>query len=180
MITRAFNPVAATALLTLTLAIPVARAENVCGPDHRAARSADVEALCERSRRWIAVFKSGDIDGLMRLYTPDAQVALHGQPKLTGLAAIRAFFTPVLAARPKVEFLLDVEDIQVQGDFAWLVSGYWYTSDSGDGKPYRDAGRSLLIYQRDRSVRPGGEWKIRVDIDQGTPDVAFPPPLRAR
>ena len=36
----------------------------------------------------------GDIDALMQLYMPDAVVALHDQPKLKGLDAIRAYFAP--------------------------------------------------------------------------------------
>lgn len=34
-----------------------------------------------------------------------------------------------------------------------------------------DAGRSLLIYRFEQ-----GQWKIAVDIDQATPDVAWPSP----
>jgi uncharacterized protein (TIGR02246 family) len=152
---------------------------NVCAPGLASRRSADVEAICAQGRAWIRAFKAGDIDGLMALYRPDAQVALHGQRKLDGIAAIRAYFAPALAARPDVQFLLDVEDIQVQGDVAWLVSGYWYTSIAGDGKRYEDAGRSLLIYRRDRSGGRIGAWQIQVDIDQATPDVSFPPPPAA-
>jgi uncharacterized protein (TIGR02246 family) len=163
-------PAPAPAIATRT-----ARA-SVCSPTPAARRSADIEAICAQGRAWIRAFKGGDIDGLMRLYMPDAQVALHGQRKLDGLAAIRAFFAPALAARPDVQFLLDVEDIQVQGDVAWLVSGYWYTSVGRDGQRYEDAGRSLLIYRRDRSGGGAGEWKIQVDLDQATPDVTFPPP----
>jgi uncharacterized protein (TIGR02246 family) len=152
---------------------------NVCAPGQASRRSADVEAICAQGRAWIRSFKAGDIDGLMALYRPDAQVALHGQRKLDGVGAIRAFFAPALAARPDVQFLLDVEDIQVQGDVAWLVSGYWYTSIGRDGKRYEDAGRSLLVYRRDRSRGRAAEWQIQVDIDQATPDVTFPPPPAA-
>ncbi len=152
---------------------------NVCAPSPSLRRSADVEAICAQGRAWIRAFKAGDIDGLMALYRPDAQVALHGQRKLDGIAAIRAFFAPALAARPDVQFLLDVEDIQVHGDVAWLVSGYWYTSIGRDGQRYEDAGRSLLVYRRDRSRGRVGEWQIQVDIDQATPDVTFPPPPAA-
>jgi uncharacterized protein (TIGR02246 family) len=174
--------VAATdAAVAASAAAPAPRTAraNVCAPASAARRSADVEAICAQGRAWIRAFKGGDIDGLMGLYMPDAQVALHGQRKLDGLAAIRAFFAPALAARPDVQFLLDVEDIQVQGDVAWLVSGYWYTSVSRDGPRYEDAGRSLLVYRRDRGRGGAGEWKIQVDIDQATPDVTFPPPAGA-
>jgi len=150
---------------------------SVCAPQASAARSADVQAICAQARRWIEVFEAGDIEGLMTFYMPDAEVALHGQPKLVGAAAIRAFFAPVLAARPKVDFRLDVEQVRVDGDSAWLMSRYWYVSEPRDGgASYTDAGRSLLVYRRDRGASPDGEWKILVDIDQGTPDVTFPIP----
>lgn len=150
---------------------------SVCAPAASSARSADVATICAQAQRWIEVFEAGDIDGLMRLYMPDAEVALHGQPKLVGVAAIRAFFAPVLAARPKVTFRLDVEQVRVDGDSAWLMSRYWYVSEPRDGgAAYTDAGRSLLVYRRDRGASRQGEWKILVDIDQGTPDVSFPIP----
>ncbi|MEZ5514986.1 MAG: SgcJ/EcaC family oxidoreductase [Steroidobacteraceae bacterium] len=165
------------AVSTLALA-QLARAddsENLCASAAQERRGADVRAICEQARRWIALFKAGDIDGLMSLYTPDAQVALHGQAKLTGSNAIRAYFAPALAAKRDVEFLLHVEDIRVYGDVAYLLSRYWYRSVK-DGEPtYQDAGRSLLIYRRDAT----GPWRIHVDIDQATPDVTFPPPPTA-
>ena len=144
-------------------------------------QSADVAAICENGRLWIVAFKAGSIDQLMALYRPDAQVALHGQSKLIGREAVRAYFAPTLAAHSPVEFLLDVEDVRVYGNVAYLISRYCYSSQTGDGRAFQDAGRSLSIYRRDAhgaSGRPG-PWQIQVDIDQATPDVAFPPPPTA-
>ena len=168
------------ALSGFALAQTGADGANICAAAVRSARQRDVAAICQHGREWISAFTSGDIDRLMSLYTPDAQVALHGQHKLRGKESIRAFFAPALAARPKVQFLLQVEDIRVHGDVAYLISKYWYTSDSQDGKRYQDAGRSLLIYRRHRSGQRVGAWKIQVDIDQASPDVAFPAPASAR
>jgi len=125
------------------------------------------------AREWIVAFKAGDIDALMKLYTPDAFVALHGQPAMRGKAAIRDYFAPKLGTA-EVEFVLDFEEIQVHGDVAHLVSKYWYLSvPEGGGEPLRDAGRSALIYKK----APDGSWLIYLDIDQQTPDVSFPAPL---
>jgi ketosteroid isomerase-like protein len=93
-----------------------------------------------------------------------------------GVAAIRAGFAPALAAKPDVRFLLDIEDIRVDGDHAFLISKYWYESHGGGLPDIWDAGRSLIEYQRDDD----GRWKILVDIDQATPDVTFPPSPDAR
>ncbi len=173
----------AVVLLGAVGASSVAQADaatNVCDPSGKALRNRDVVAICQHGRDWISAFKDGDIDRLMRLYRPDAQVALHGQRKLNGIAEIRAFFSPALAAHPRVEFLLHVEDIRIRGDMAYLISRYWFTSETADGKKLQDAGRSLLVYQRERSAKRAGPWQIQVDIDQATPDVSFPPPASAR
>ena len=177
-------------LLALTgLAVPASAADTASQPDREpniclspptGPSARDIRLICEHGREWIRAFKAGDINALMALYRPDAQVALHGQPKLIGIEAIRAYFAPTLAAKPQVEFLLHVEDIRVQGDFAYLISRYWFTAAGTDGKPFQDAGRSLLIYRRDSGNRRSAGWKIQVDIDQASPDVSFPVPPSAR
>jgi uncharacterized protein (TIGR02246 family) len=159
-----------SAIFTVILAI----AGPVIASGHTTSR--DEEAIRKNTRDWVANFKAGDIDGLMKLYMPDARVALHGQPIRIGIGAIRAGFAPGLAAKPDVSFLLDIEEMRIHGDHAFLVSKYWYTSHGGGLPDLADAGRSLVEYQRDRD----GMWKILVDIDQATPDVAFPPSATAR
>ena len=133
------------------------------------------QAIALAAREWITTFKGGDVDALMRLYEPDAYVALHGQPALRGLDAVRAYFAPRIG-QGKVEFLLDIERIDVHGRTAHLISGYWFTLEQPGRPAYQDAGRSLLIYRKGRD----GRWRIAVDIDQGTPDITFPAPPQAR
>lgn len=153
-----------------------ADAPDLCAPAQYAKLSADARAICDHGKAWIGRFKAGDIDGLMALYEPDAQVALHGQKKLRGVAEIRAFFAPSLAARPEVSFELHVEDIRIHGELAMLVSRYWYTSTARRGERYQDAGRSALIYKRVPGKSGSERWRILLDIDNNTPDVAFPKP----
>lgn len=136
-----------------------------CAPERN-----DVALIKAAADEWIVAFKAGDIDALMSLYMIDAFVALHGQPALRGIDEIRAYFAPKMGTAD-VEFLLEYEQIEVHGDVAHLVSKYWYTgTPKAGGEPYRDAGRSALIYKRDAD----GRWKIYLDIDQATPDVNFP------
>jgi len=138
-----------------------------CAPERN-----DVALIEAAADEWIVAFRTGDIDALMSLYMPNAFVALHGQPALRGSDEIRAYFAPKMGTA-NVEFLLEYEQIEVHGDVAHLVSKYWYTGTPKEGgDPYRDAGRSALIYKRDTD----GRWKIYLDIDQATPDVSFPPP----
>jgi uncharacterized protein (TIGR02246 family) len=118
---------------------------------------------------WLSAFKAGDLERLMALYMPDALVALHGQPALHGQDAIRAYFAPGMG-KSDIDFKIEIDSIHVHGRTADLVSRYWFTAKPHDGgAAYRDAGRSVVLYKRDED----GRWKIRLDMDQATPDVRF-------
>ena len=135
----------------------------------RADEAADVAAIEQVAQRWIELYTAGDLDGLMTLYTEDAVVALHGRPALRGVEQVRNFFAPGMG-KSRVTFAIDIEEIQVHGDTAHLLSKYYLTAEPRDGGDvYRDAGRSLLIYKRS----PDNEWKLYLDIDQATPDAQF-------
>lgn len=140
-----------------------------------AATPADEAAIRSHGRQWVQAFKAGDIDALMRLYTPDAEVALHGKPKLKGIAAIRGYFAPLLVTPPDADFLLAEESLVVDRDQAMFMSKYWFTLRTPTGE-IRDPGRSLIVYRRGAD----GVWRIRVDIDQAAPDVTYPPPPDAK
>ncbi len=133
------------------------------------AEQAEIEAL---GHTWIEAFRSGDLETLMSLYEPDAIVALHGKPALRGLSEVREYMTSA-AGRGDIEFVVDLERIEVNGDLAYLVSGYWFSVTPEDSdEAIRDSGRSVLIFRRGSDDR----WRIAVDIDQATPDVVFPAP----
>lgn len=122
--------------------------------------------------RWIKHYLAGDLDALMTLYTDDARVMLHEQPALVGKQAIRAFFAGSMG-KNDVKFEIDVERAEIFGNVAYLISKYWMTVTPPNGvEPWRDAGRSLLIYKKSDD----GQWLIHADIDQATPDVVWPAP----
>ena len=129
----------------------------------------DIAAVEQVAQRWIDLYTAGDLDRLMTLYTDDAIVALHGRPALRGVEQIRNFFAPGMG-KSRVTFEIDIEEIQIHGDTAHLLSKYYLTAEPrSGGDTYRDAGRSLLIYKRNAD----NEWKLYLDIDQATPDAQF-------
>jgi uncharacterized protein (TIGR02246 family) len=155
------------ALIALFLAAPA-----LAGPEEDAVR--------DTGRQWLSHFKAGDLESLMSLYADNPQVALHGQPKLSGREAVRAYFAPRLKSgpggtKPDTDFLLLEESIEVRGNTAIAISKYWLTLRTG-GNEYKDAGRSLLVYTKGQD----GQWRIAHDIDQATPDVTFPAPPEAQ
>ena len=129
----------------------------------------DEAAIRAHAGTWLGFYLSGDIDGLMTLYEPDAVVALHDQPALRGVEQIRAYFAPTRGLAD-VTFELAFEHIEIHHDLAWIVSKYWLRATAkSSGYVYEDAGRSMLIYRRGSD----GEWRIAADLDNNTPDVSM-------
>ena len=121
--------------------------------------------------KWARYYEQGDLDGLMTLYVDDAIVALHGQPALFGIEAIREYFSTRIGKTDST-FELEYELRETHGEIAYIISKYWLKAvDNETGNNYLDAGRSLLVYKKH-----DGQWKIAADIDQATPDVSWPAP----
>lgn len=151
-------------------------AGDLCAARNLAQLDSESRSICEHGAEWIKRFKDRDLDALMKLYVEDAVVALHGQKMLEGRDSVKNYFAKSMAAVKSVEFELAVERIEIHGDVAHLLSKYWFTSTQPDGRVIQDAGRSLLIYKKDRSEKGPGRWKIAFDIDQNSPDIRFPAP----
>ncbi len=107
----------------------------------------------------------------MTLYADDAVIALHGQPAMFGKEAVRDFFAPRLG-KADAQFEIEHEVVKTSGDVGYAISKYWLRIENPQsGFVYKDAGRSLLVYElRD------GRWLIAADVDQATPDVSWPSP----
>ena len=133
---------------------------------------ADFETeIAAEGGKWAQYYEQADLEGLMTLYVDDAIVALHGQPALFGITEIREYFSTRIGKAESV-FELDYELRETHGDIAYIISKYWLkATDNETGVIYKDAGRSLLVYKKQ-----DGRWKIAADIDQATPDVAWPAP----
>ena len=133
---------------------------------------ADFETdIAAEGGKWASFYEQEDLEGLMTLYVDDAIVALHGQPALFGIDAIREYFSTRIGKAESV-FELDYELRETHGDVAYIISKYWLkATDKRTGQVYKDAGRSLLVYKK-----RDGQWKIAADIDQSTHDVTWPAP----
>ncbi len=108
----------------------------------------------------------------MTLYSEDVIVALHGQPKLEGIDAVRNYFANRIG-QWNSQFELQIERVEMGEKRAWLMSKYWFIATVKDsGAQFKDAGRSLLVYD----LTEDGRWLISADIDQTSPDVAWPSP----
>ena len=115
--------------------------------------SADVEtALQAKVQEFEAALRARDLERVMALYADDAVFMPPNSPALSGSAAIRQFWTGLLAA-PNVEADLIIEDIETCGDLAIERGRLEITA------PFRDSGKYLVVW-RNR----GGRWQIVSDI----------------
>ena len=157
-----------TVAMRTVMALVVATVLAIVAPGSRADFTREIEA---EGGKWANFYEQEDLEGLMTLYVDDAIVALHGQPALFGIDAIREYFSTRIGKAESV-FELDYELRETHGEIAYIISKYWLkATDKQTGEIYKDAGRSLLVYKKQN-----GQWKIAADIDQATPDVIWPAP----
>lgn len=144
-----------TAAIALTLAVP----------SPATARDAATE-LAAAGTEWNRVYASGDWAALRRLYTDDAWLMTDKAPIQKGADAIIAFLRRYRDAGARVTFRFENEDVRVDGRIGTVIARYWMTAQLPGRPEIRTAGRSILIYRRER-----GRWLLWRDMDNTTPDV---------
>ncbi|MGH2585130.1 MAG: YybH family protein [Dehalococcoidia bacterium] len=104
---------------------------------------------------------TGDLDGLVALYEPDAAFVPQSGQVVAGTAALRDTLAAFLALKPAItgETLQEVQANEVA-----LVTNRWELRGAGpDGQPVSMAGVSADILRR----QPDGSWRILIDSPWG-------------
>ncbi|MBY0423448.1 MAG: SgcJ/EcaC family oxidoreductase [Parvularculaceae bacterium] len=132
-----------------------------------AAKNADERALDAFSAAWRAAYQSGDFDRLRDLYEPDAWLMTRDQPARKGREAILAYFMASRSPDSKAAIAFDVENVVVDPPYAFKIARWRLESPKAVGEPFRDAGRSLVVFKKGVD----GQWRLWRDIDNRTPDA---------
>ena len=107
------------------------------------------------------MIQAGDIDGLVQLYDPDIVMMMEPGKVRVGLDALREYFTPLLALRPKMKFtrisFLEADGV-AQLSYRWEVTG-----TAPDGSIVEQKGVSSDVVRR----RPDGSWAVIIDNPNG-------------
>ena len=127
---------------TTTTSAPMASAS---GEDVNATIRANAEAFDSAMR-------AGNVDGFMSAYADDAVLLPPNAPAFSGSAAIRQFWSGLLAAG-KTDVDLIVVNVYSSGDLAIERGHYELTT------PFKDSGKYIVVW-RNR----GGRWQIIDDI----------------
>ena len=104
-----------------------------------------------------AAFNSGNLEALMALYEPDAQLVPQPGQVTTGHEAIRQALLQFLALKGTMQ--VTTRYVIREGAIA-LLSGQWHLKGSGpDGKSVEMGGKSVEVARR----QPSGEWLLMID-----------------
>ena len=104
-----------------------------------------------------AAFNSGNLEALMALYAPDAQLVPQPGQVITGHEAIRQALQQFLALKGAMQI---TTRYVIRGDAIALLSGQWHLKGSGpDGKSIEMGGKSAEVARRQST----GEWLFAID-----------------
>jgi uncharacterized protein (TIGR02246 family) len=119
-----------------------------------------VEALDQVREGHIAALNDGDVDAWVVAFTTDGVQMPPNAPANLGRESIRAWSQAFLAPF-RVKFALDVDEMQVAGDWAFERGKYTITlTPKAGGDPIQDIGKYITIYERQLS----GAWGMASDI----------------
>jgi uncharacterized protein (TIGR02246 family) len=122
-------------------------------------QTSDDQAIRNVVSEWVAASRRGDTQAVLELMTDDALFLVPGQPPMdkAGFAnASRA--TP--GARPALDIVSDIREIQVDRDMAWMWSRLAVTMTPPDAPPVRREGHTLTIFRRVQ-----GKWLLARDAN---------------
>lgn len=124
----------------------------------------DRQRMAAISAEWINAYTTGDLDALMAIMHEDAIVMPHNQPTTRGTAAVREFFSGRIG-RPGVEFIDNLQEIRINGTWAYVLGTFAVNIDIGPDKPpISHNGRYLVLYEK-----VDGDWKMLRDMDNADP-----------
>jgi uncharacterized protein (TIGR02246 family) len=116
----------------------------------------DLRAIDVVNRRDVQFALANDADMMMSQWTDDIVLLQSGAPIMRGRAAIAEVFRSVESPEV-IDYVLDVQEVKVLGDYAFQWGAYRYSMrPRGGGETVQTSGKIMRILQR----QPDGSWKI--------------------
>lgn len=117
---------------------------------------ADPAQLVVVMERYATALRSGNVDALVELYTPNGVFMREDMPAAVGRDALKAAYREVFAAL-KVDLSFSIQETEVMGDMAWLRStSKGQVKVLSTGAETTNSFDELVVFRRDQAG-----WKIR-------------------
>ena len=114
------------------------------------------------------LFSAGDLDGVMALYDPGAQlIPQPGASPVSG-PTIRQVLQGFLALQPSIS--IETTGLVTTKDVALLRSHWTLKGKGADGRPVEMSHRSIEVVRR----QPDGTWRFVIDDPFGGDPVVEP------
>jgi uncharacterized protein (TIGR02246 family) len=135
---------------------------------------AAIEALNER---WVGAYRNGDYAAIPELYTEDALIMPRGRPAIEGRQRLAEQLGGLAGGR-QVEIGFTIRELEILGEYAWLVSTFsvTYTPPDDPQGSHTEHGRSLILYRKDAD----GQWRIHRDMDSPAPAPGSAPMMEEK
>jgi|SRR5215216_3551435 len=125
--------------------------------------SDDEQAIREMVDTWLEASKRGDLTTLLNLLADDMLFIVPNQEPF-GKEEFAARNQPNDA---RLEVTIDINEIEVAGEWAWMRSFLRVTVTQPRGNPVKLSGHILTILQKN----PDGKWVLKRDANFVTPET---------
>jgi len=112
-------------------------------------------------RLFAEALNGGNLDALVALYEPNANLMPEPGKVVVGTKAIREALSGFLAAKPTITMTIKI--IAQTGDIALITSKWGLTGTGPDGTPLKVGGQSAEVARR----QPDGTWLFVIDNPWG-------------
>ncbi|HEV8508949.1 MAG TPA: SgcJ/EcaC family oxidoreductase [Gemmatimonadales bacterium] len=122
--------------------------------------SRHVDRIRELDDSWLDAARRRDLDGMMAIYTPDAQELLPGQPALVGRDAIREHYRRLLEELPRCSYSFDLQEVTIaeSADLAIVRGSYRFMADELKLDEVQ-IGKFVAVW-----VFYSGDWRLEINI----------------
>ena len=125
----------------------------------------DERAIREMVDTWIEASKRGDLTTLLNLLADDVVFITPGKEPF-GKEEFAAANPAGSMNDMKMEADIDIKEIKIAGDWAWMRSFLRVTFTPAEGDGTKLSGHILTVLQK----RPDGQWVIKRDANFVTPE----------
>ncbi|MGA9060472.1 MAG: SgcJ/EcaC family oxidoreductase [Terracidiphilus sp.] len=123
---------------------------------------ADVKAIRDLEAATLQAFAAKDLDKIGAIFADDASGLPPDSPALSGIAAIKAWWKPLLADKNfSFSFASDKVDVAKSGDLAYSQgANTWTMTDPKTKKLVTGKGKYVTVYKK----QADGGWKAVANI----------------